>query len=225
MHPLARRLKLSLLPSGAAPYRIPFGLFKGLHVILDLAHQSQVFLGLWEREIRLPVRRLLQGARHAIDVGACHGEFTLLFLSQPYLQTITAVEPWAPHLARFHDNLRLNDRSHDPRLTLRTERLGCQPAPNTIPLDHLIPKDNGPVLVKIDVDGAELDILRSAPRLLARPGTRLIVETHSEQLETDCLHLLARSGYNCRVIRNAWWRCCLPEDRPVGHNRWLSARK
>jgi FkbM family methyltransferase len=43
-------------------------------------------------------------------------------------------------------------------------------------LDELV--DGIPDLVKIDVEGAELDVLRGMTRLLALPGMRLIVEWH-----------------------------------------------
>jgi len=49
---------------------------------------------------------------------------------------------------------------------------------NVIPVDDLV--DAGPVvdLGKIDVEGAELDVLAGMPRLLAHPSIHLIVEWH-----------------------------------------------
>jgi FkbM family methyltransferase len=45
-----------------------------------------------------------------------------------------------------------------------------------MPLDAVI---EGPVaLVKIDVEGAELDVLAGMPRLLRQPGLRLVIEWH-----------------------------------------------
>lgn len=44
------------------------------------------------------------------------------------------------------------------------------------PLDDLIPET--PDLVKIDVEGAELDVLQGMARMLASPSLRLIVEWH-----------------------------------------------
>ena len=44
------------------------------------------------------------------------------------------------------------------------------------PLDDLV--DGTVALVKIDVEGAELDVLAGMPRLLRQPGLRLVIEWH-----------------------------------------------
>jgi FkbM family methyltransferase len=46
----------------------------------------------------------------------------------------------------------------------------------TVPLDELIP--DTPDLVKIDVEGAELDVLQGMARMIDAPSLRLIVEWH-----------------------------------------------
>src|SRR4029453_8542930 len=52
---------------------------------------------------------------------------------------------------------------------------GVEPV-RVAPLDDLVDAD--PDLVKIDVEGAELDVLAGMTRLLGRPAIRLIVEGH-----------------------------------------------
>ena len=47
-----------------------------------------------------------------------------------------------------------------------------------LPVDDLIDAGIGADLVKIDVEGAELDVLAGMPRLLAHPGIHLVVEWH-----------------------------------------------
>jgi hypothetical protein len=219
-------LKSRLLIAGERSYRVQRGLFKGLTLNLDLHHQSQVMWGLWERETHSQVRSLLTGCHSAVDVGACAGEFTLLFLRSPGLHSVTAIEPYPPNLPRLDANLRLNGLDQDPRLTLHTQRLGSDTTDRlTLRLDDLTIPSDGPVFIKIDVDGGELDVLQSGPKLLQRPDVRLLVETHSVQLEHDCLSFLTTAGCHCQIIPNAWWRRFLPEDRPIGQNRWLSAVK
>jgi hypothetical protein len=39
------------------------------------------------------------------------------------------------------------------------------------------------------------------------------------------MEFLERLGYTCRVIKNAWWRLLIPEQRPIEHNRWFIAEK
>jgi hypothetical protein len=73
------------------------------------------------------------------------------------------------------------------------------------------------------VDGGEMEVLRSGEALLKSTTVDLLVETHSLQLEEQCLSYLASLGFACSVIRNAWWRVIIPEHRPIGHNRWIWA--
>lgn len=47
-----------------------------------------------------------------------------------------------------------------------------------VPVDDLIEGGTGADLVKIDVEGAELDVLAGMPRLLAHPCIHLVVEWH-----------------------------------------------
>jgi hypothetical protein len=68
-----------------------------------------------------------------------------------------------------------------------------------------------------------MDVLRSGECLLGSAVVDLLIETHSADLEHECLEWLAGRGYNCEVIRNAPWRVLIPEARAIAHNRWLWA--
>jgi len=63
-----------------------------------------------------------------------------------------------------------------------------------------------PCFMKIDVDGFELDVLEGARTLLQERKVRLLIETHSKQLEQGCQSILMRLGHRTRVVTNAWWR-------------------
>jgi len=75
----------------------------------------------------------------------------------------------------------------------------------------------------IDVDGGELDVLSSGINLLADARPAVLVETHSIELERDCIGMLEKLRYRCEIIKNAWWRTVIPDLRPTQHNRWLFA--
>jgi hypothetical protein len=216
-------LKSCLLPKGLAPRTVPFGLFSGIRLHLDFASQLQIYLGLWERETYDFVRNAASQCQSSIDIGACRGEFTLLFLTQPAMRQVIAVEPCPTNIDLLHDNLTLNQRHADTRLQICTRKLGSTPSADTLLLDDLAPSIAGNLFIKIDVDGAEMDVLQSGHELLSRPGVTLLIETHSLKLENDCIAFLESLGYQCQVIPNAWWRRVIPEDRPIGHNRWLGA--
>lgn len=227
MPTLLQHAKNRLMPSGARPRRIQSGAFRGLTLDIDLAHNLQGYLGLAERELALPLQRLSQGIRTAIDVGAADGWYTTYFLARTRARVI-AVEPHEPLAPAIRQNAAQSGA--DPsRLEILTACIGAQrpdrPDDNVLPLDALCADTEGPILVKLDVEGAELEVLASGPKLLARDDVRLIIETHSAWLEAECEHLLTWHGYTTHVIRNAWWRHIVPETRILPHNRWLVAHK
>lgn len=78
------------------------------------------------------------------------------------------------------------------------------------PLDDLVQL---PVaLVKIDVEGAELDVLAGMPRVLQQPGLQLVVEWHprlqqAAGYEPDALpRMLMAEGFTLQAVGHLWTR-------------------
>lgn len=221
---LLSRIKQRLVPAGGRPRVVRSGVFRGLRLVIDLSYQSQLYLGLFERETHRWLRRLSRGISSAVDVGAADGEYTLYFLARTGAARCLAIEPSTDCLPRLRANLGLNGRWPEPRLELLALFVGDGSA-GRYSLDALARLLSGPCLIKVDVDGGELEILRGAPELLALPDARWLIETHSPELEAACIAHLRRFGYATRIVRNAWWRAIIPEMRPSKHNRWLVARR
>src|SRR5205814_7255905 len=135
-------------------------------------------------------------------------------------ERVLAFEPQTEFLEQLRQNLRLNGLAEDPRTALFRCFVGASNKGHQRTLDSFIETIVQPCLVKIDVDGGERDILAGAGRLLAERETRWLIETHSPQLETDCQSILHEAGYTTVIVPNAWWRRVIPEQRPIGHNRW-----
>jgi len=141
---------------------------------------------------------------------------------------VIAFEPDPAMLGRLRQNLELN-----PSLADRVRVLpyvvgaadGEERDPVTRSVDALIAKADipPPNFVKIDVEGAEVDVIRGMRATLAEHRPTLLVETHGAQLEKDCAAVLTMAGYQVRIVRNAAWRKLYPEWRPIGDNRWLVA--
>jgi predicted RNA methylase len=218
------RLKNLVVRPGVRAVRVPFGLYEGLVLELDLQSQMQVYLGLWEAEIGKVLLAELKTARFLIDVGAGGGELAALFARQAQVSIVHAVEPVLSEVARLRRNLGLNGLD-EGKVRVVTKLIGEKLADDTIRLDALEVPPSGIGVVKIDVDGAEMEVLRSGEALFRRPAMRTIVETHSRQLETECEQFFRERGYRTTVIPNAWWRALIPEQRPIEHNRWLWVQK
>jgi hypothetical protein len=223
MRPLSW-VKNLMVPAGRKPRRIVFGPFQGITMALSLRHQTQIYLGLFEREVHPWLVRLSRAIHTAIDIGADNGEYTLFFLKRTDARVL-AFEPNPESLPGLQENLKLNSLAESNRLELSPAMVGDSDGAGKVRLDSLAGSMRLPCFIKIDVDGGEVEILKGAARLNALGGVRWLIETHSKSLECQCIEQLKAAGFETRIIRNAWWRVLIPELRPIEHNRWLAAWK
>ena len=222
MSHLLSRIKNALITPGARERTIRSGAFKGLRMQLDLQHHAQNYLGLYERELHAAVRALVAGVATAVDVGAADGSYVLYFLARTRAGRVLAFEPDPAARAALARNLVLNGFDGSERLRLFDRPVGDRQAGHIV-LDDLLHEIAAPVVVKVDVEGAEAGVLRGAAALIRRGGVAWLIETHSEALEAECLGILRGYGYDPRVITPAWWRAAVPEARPIPHNQWIVA--
>ena len=223
--PLSKLKGWFLRGSGRAPRRCPIGLYRGLTFDLDLDQESQVWLGLWERETHSFIRQAAKRCQWAVDVGAGHGELCVYLLSESDAEAVFAIEPQDAAREVLLTNLRLAAPADSERIQVLSSLVGTAAKQTYATLDSLDVDRDKPGFIKIDVDGAECDVLDSGARLLSKADVCLLVETHSQELELGYIDRLDRLGYASTVIRNAWWRIFVPEERPIDHNRWLWAAK
>jgi len=213
-------LKKLLLGSGRRPCRIWTGLFGGLRLSIDPATETTLLLGLYEAETTPFLKRAGRRMRSMIDIGAGYGEMTAWALKQPHTLRVLAFEPGAARWPIFRTNMELNGFADDARL-LPVADLFSGNADQAAMLLSL-PE---PVLMKLDVDGAEMEVLKSVGSVLRQRNFFLLVETHSVELDCDSRSFLESHGYRVTEISQAWWRTILPERRPTGFNRWLWAER
>jgi hypothetical protein len=217
-------LKSALVTPGRKPRHVLWGLYSGLTLNLDLATETQIYLGLWERETYRYVRSALSSSRWLIDIGAAKGELSILLATQPNVAKVVACEPVASEIELLRMNMELNAEILRAPIDIVQSYVGTARNADTISLDQLSVDRTCPGLVKIDVDGSEMDVLRSGLSLLESAAASLLVETHSKAIERECVAFLEEHDYQCRIVRNGWWRVIVPEQRVVEHNRWLWAQ-
>ena len=202
-----------------------------VHVPGPMAIRMSVVAG------NIRVHRLMDGALRSgatvVDVGASIG-YNTVYASRRVGRTgqVVAIEPAADNIGVLRDNIVTNGldnvvvrevaagRAHEVRdFYLRGETSAVNSLfPESVyaavtsvaqvqvaPLDDLVDVD--PDLVKIDVEGAELDVLAGMTRLLRRPTLQLIVEWHPGLQEAagyppDALpRLLLQHGF---TVHAAW---------------------
>jgi hypothetical protein len=216
---LKSQIKRLIVRSGARPHTILTGAFRGLRMELDLANSMQLWIGLYERETHPWISKFGRECSSAIDVGASQGELTLYLLKRTNARSIVAFEPNPEYQETFARNIRMNGLGWGDRL-IHLKKAGSG-TNGTTRIDSItLPS---PIFIRIDVDGLEMDVLSGANGLLTTARVRLIVETHSAILEQQCRSFLNNLGYKTKIIKNAWWRRFIKDQRPIELNRWLVA--
>ena len=216
---MKQALKRLLFAEGRRLRRLRGGLAKGMLMELDLAHQSQRYWGFDERELIAVFRQSIKDCQSLIDVGANDGYYTMAFLRSEAARVV-ACEP-GPAMQQLLANARANGYEPGARFTVEPRFVGI--GTGRVTVAELVRDLPRPVFLKVDIDGGELELLQSAAGCDCLNDLRWLVETHSRELETQCVAWLEARGYQTRIICNAPWRVLLPEQRPLAHNRWLVA--
>lgn len=218
-----RFAKRLVFGSGPRPRTVWFGAGAGCRFVIDPAAKSQRIVGLDEAEISGIFCRVVPVTRTIIDVGASDGFYVVIALRRNPTLTAIGCEPQEHFEQQARENYRLNFPDGRPQMEWVPKPVGS--GSGQVSLDALAEGRAGPFLVKVDVDGAEIDVLNSGPTLLSRADCRVILEVHSPDLEAATIRLLESYGYTCRIVKNAWWRFLVPERRPIELNRWVFAEK
>jgi precorrin-6B methylase 2 len=214
-------LKKIVVPSGSRPRTIPFGLFKGLRLNIDLTSQTQFYLGLYEFETHPYIKEAFKRSNWLIDAGAGVGELCILFRKN--LCRAIAIEPDEACLSLMRSNLALNGLS-DSDVEIVPKYVGTASNHHHIRLDDIHVDRSGAGFIKIDIEGSEMDALEGAVSLLGEANVSLLVEVHTRELELRCIEFFEQHRYSSMVVTNSRWRCVIPELRPSTHNRWIWAK-
>lgn len=226
LSPLLRTIKHALFGHGLRPRRIYFGAARGLVMQIDPSAKTQRILGLDEREIQRTFVDFARWADVLVDIGASDGYYSLIFHKHNPQGAIHMIDANPVFSAEQRAHFVANFPALPSTINFHTRFVAPPESavePDKLVLSRDLPLRKKKVFLKIDVDGWELDILRSAEALLPEAECRFVVETHSAELERDCKAFLEARGFAVTIIPNAWWRALVPERRPIAHNRWFSA--
>ena len=212
-------------PPGLRARRISHGLLRGAMFNIDTSNGSMRLLGLVETETAGWIRRLTARASIAVDVGANDGWYATYYALQGNIQRVYAFEPDDHFREIFLQNLSLNGPDAERKCAVVSKFVGAIDDDTTCRLDTALASESRSMVVKIDVEGAELDVLKGADETLRRLSCGLIIETHGANLERDCKAFLQDLGYRTHIVKNGWYRAIIPESRDLPHNRWLIATK
>jgi FkbM family methyltransferase len=163
-----------------------------------------------------------------IDAGAYIGDTSAYFLTKyPHLRLV-ALEPDRDN----HEIAERNLAAYDDRSRLLNQALGSQGgtvrmsgshhgafvseagyevSSTTVPTILDLMGWDRLDLLKMDIEGAEADVLDNTADVWLRRVGRLIVEPHGPEIEVKIGETLRRNGFSVRQYRSLWY--CVREDR------------
>jgi FkbM family methyltransferase len=217
------RFAVSLLPRRA--YLVIKGPLKGARFVLGslsgAGGGASVYLNQVETDQTAAIARELHAGMTFYDVGANVGYYTILAsrLVGPSGQ-VTAFEPLIRNLSYLHRHKELNSAENvrilpfavSNRSGTATFSVGNVSAMGkiddageilvpTITLDEAANLlDILPQVIKIDVEGAEFEVLQGSKDLLSSAEPIIFLSTHSTILREKCLRLLTDGGYTVEPL-------------------------
>jgi hypothetical protein len=207
--------------------RILRGPFRGAVIVLNRRNSLRKIAGLYEHELNAWLEAALRRVSRVVDVGANDGYFTFgcdaAFRRLGGAGEIIAFEPNALHLRTLQASVALA-RLGTTEITISPLFVGQKVGPNCTTLDAIKWKtgdeaDRENALIKIDVEGAEVDVLTGGSSWLNRSNLFLI-EVHHECLLGSIKTLFRQRGLSLRQIDQRPLPILGRESRDVA-NWWL----
>ncbi|HZA41427.1 MAG TPA: FkbM family methyltransferase [Actinomycetota bacterium] len=220
MRESSRRLLDATLPSsGLSVVTIKSGPIGGLDFELQPRRNKDMAVGRYETSLTRAIQDLLQKGDLCFDVGAHLGYVSLVMarsvgrsgkvvafepdpqLFDPLLRNtgrnIGELAPVVPlHAAAGRASGRSSFRHGTSSGTGHLDDSDGDFTVRVLSLDDAAELYGVPDLIKIDVEGAEVEALEGAKRVLAEGRSSLLVEAHSSDLEELCRAYLERYHYD-----------------------------
>jgi FkbM family methyltransferase len=186
-----------------------------------IASRPDFFFGTYEPEQTKAFQNIVQPGNVVYDVGAHYGYYTLLASALVgSAGKVFAFEPSPANVPRLQLHLRLNRGTNvtvqeialsdhegrarfDNQTGSGTGHLSSNGAVEVhiTTLDALATQLPTPDVLKIDCEGAELQVLCGGEKTIHAVKPAIFLSTHGEQLKKDCFRLLESWGYSYSVLR------------------------
>jgi FkbM family methyltransferase len=226
---LQRRVVERYLTQAPFVHTIRGGAADGLRFEVTLPLDKAVWLGLYEEQFASALRAAVARGDVCYDIGGYRGYMTgvmalagagAVYTFEPLpgnrraLERLRALNPALPVTIV---PAAIGDTDGEARLGVMPDNSMGKLASSTFQPDaHPIASIAVPVrrldslarageipppsVMKIDVEGAEVDVLRGAAEVLAAHRPRIFLEAHNEELEAACRIELLRHGYVIRRL-------------------------
>ena len=201
-------IKKRLVADSVQRVRILRGPFRGARLFLNPRHSLRKIFGLYEHELNHWIDNALGKVSTVIDVGANDGYFTFgcaaAFRRLKRSAEIIAFEPQPEAYAQLLASAQRRgaNESTANKIDIRIQQrfVGAVESDQCATLDALVqPEQSCRALIKIDVEGAELDVIAGASRWLTRSNLFLI-EVHDPSFIERIRGRFAAAGLELKNI-------------------------
>lgn len=177
------------------PLHILRGPFRGARIVMNPRESLRKMFGLYEHELNRWLERALQRVTRVIDVGANDGYFTFgcgaAFKRLGKNGEIIGFEPQMRNIEKLRASI-VAFGATSTHFEIIHAFVGSEVSGETTSLDALPVKDRHNTLIKIDVEGAEMDVIAGAKAWLD-PSNLFLIEVHQERF-LDQLRLIFAQG-------------------------------
>ena len=203
------------------------------------------WLGSFEFEKQQRIRGRLREGMSVFDIGAHVGFYTLV-ASRAVGDSgkVFAFEPWPANVVDCLAHVRMNQLDNvvvvpaavgattglasfaagESSSTGRLARVDTGVRVPCVTLDGLLATGRFPVpdVIKVDVEGAELQVLEGSQKLLRQHATTWFVALHSFDQKSACLRLLGDAGYAISSLNGA---SCDPYSPKAAPDEIIATRR
>lgn len=190
-----------LLPDRPVPVRVYRGPFRGARFVAHPRASLRKVFGLYERELNPWIERALPRVTRVLDVGANDGYFAMgcaaAFERLRQAAEIVCFEPQGQHVAQLHASI-ASWRPAGVRIEVVEALVGARVGPGMTTLDACAAPDRHRTLIKIDVEGAEADVIAGAQSWV-NSSNLFLIEVHEAAFLEPLTRVFADRG--CPVVR------------------------
>jgi GT2 family glycosyltransferase len=214
----------------AAPLMILAGPFRGARLFLDPACSKRKVFGIYEHVLNSWWRRELPNTEVVWDVGAADGYFTFGCAHEikrhKGIGHIVAFEPDENSKATL-ERVAGWPEYNGIEFEFMSQFVGASTNGSATTLDEAL-RDRPTLvgkrsLIKVDVEGDEIDVLKGASLLLSEPH-QWVVEIHGEHLLSGVIELFKANGRSVDIINPEPHWLLGPECRQI-KTRWVTTRQ
>ncbi len=227
--PLQRWALARFLEGREFVHTVDAGPARGLKYPITLPDDKGIWTGTYELELATAIAAAVQAGDVCFDCGGWRGFFSGV-MALAGAGKVFAFEPLPTNVAQLRKMLALNpdlpitlieaavtEQSGELEFVVMPEtsmgklttssfqadnQSGQKIRVRAVALDALLAAGEvpPPSVMKIDVEGAELMLLRGARNLLVTHKPKLFMEIHSRELARDCRAFLEQLGYEIHVV-------------------------